>query len=168
MSKCFSFWGTSFPQNPSGFSLDPTGGLPSSVRRPYLRRLPSPSKNFSNPALFTLPTTMQVTEKVRQKLEYHYHITTIVLRLFGILSGTTRASRYQKGKSRKVKTNLDLLQQEIVSGSGVCWAICKSAPGPRQITTPASHHSVFYRPDALPATQPTASKHWSQNRASYL
>jgi len=28
------------------------------------------------------------------------------------------------------------------------------------ITMPASHHSVFYRPDTLPATQPTASKHW--------
>ena len=27
---------------------------------------------------------------------------------------------------------------------------------------PAPHHSVFYRPDALPATQPTASKHWMQ------
>jgi len=25
---------------------------------------------------------------------------------------------------------------------------------------PAPHHSVFYRPDALPAAQPTASKHW--------
>jgi len=25
---------------------------------------------------------------------------------------------------------------------------------------PVPHHSVFYRPDALPATQPTASKHW--------
>jgi len=24
---------------------------------------------------------------------------------------------------------------------------------------PAPHHSVFYRPDALPAAQPTASKH---------
>ena len=29
-----------------------------------------------------------------------------------------------------------------------------------QITTPAPHHSVFYRPDALPAAQPTASKRW--------
>jgi len=28
-----------------------------------------------------------------------------------------------------------------------------SAPRPRQVTTPAPHHSVFYRPDALPATQ---------------
>jgi len=26
-------------------------------------------------------------------------------------------------------------------------------------TMPASHHSVFYRPNALPATQATASKH---------
>ena len=29
-----------------------------------------------------------------------------------------------------------------------------------QITTPAPHDSVFHRPDALPAAQPTASKHW--------
>jgi len=47
-----------------------------------------------------------------------------------------------------------------VSGRGISWAICKSAPRSRQITTPAPHHSVFYRPNALPAAQPTASKHW--------
>jgi len=41
------------------------------------------------------------------------------------------------------KTNLDLLEQEIVSGSGISWAICKFAPRSRQITMPASHHSVF-------------------------
>ena len=51
-----------------------------------------------------------------------------------------------------------------MSGSGISWAICKSAPCPRQITTPASQHSVFYRPDALPAAQPTASKHWRDLR----
>jgi len=33
-----------------------------------------------------------------------------------------------------------------VSGSGISWAIRKSAPSSRQITTPAPHHSVFYRP----------------------
>jgi len=33
---------------------------------------------------------------------------------------------------------------------------------PRHITTPASHQSVFYRLDGLPAAQPTASKHWKQ------
>ena len=28
----------------------------------------------------------------------------------------------------------------MVSGSGISWAICKSAPRSRQITTPAPHH----------------------------
>jgi len=59
------------------------------------------------------------------------HTYTTVLLLFWNLSGTTRVSRYQKGKTRKGKTNLDLLEQEIVSGSGICWAICKSTPHPR-------------------------------------
>jgi len=62
-------------------------------------------------------------------------------------------------QSQKDKTNLDLLEQEIVSGSGISWAICKSAPRPRQITTPVTYQSVFYRLDALPANQPTASNH---------
>ena len=52
-------------------------------------------------------------------------------------------------------------------GSGISWAICKSAPRTRQITTPAPNHSVFYRPDALPADQPTASKHWRQFSQQY-
>ena len=56
----------------------------------------------------------------------------------GHLSRTTRVSRYQKGKPIWI-----LLKQETVSGSGICWAICKSAPCSRQITTPALHHSVF-------------------------
>ena len=61
--------------------------------------------------------------------------------------------------TRKAKPNWILLKQETVSGSGISWAICKSAPRSRQITMPAPHHSVCYRPDALPAAQPTASKH---------
>jgi len=64
--------------------------------------------------------------------------------------------------TRKVKPIWILLKQQTVSGSGIIWAICKSAPRCRQISTPASHHSFFYRPDALPAAQPTASKHWRQ------
>ena len=63
--------------------------------------------------------------------------------------------------TRKVKTTRILLKQETVSGSGISWAVCKSAPRSRQITTPAPHHSVFYRPDALRAAQPTASMHWN-------
>jgi len=54
------------------------------------------------------------------------------------------------------KTNMDLLEQETVSGSGICWAICKSAPHPRQITTPTSHHSGFLQA-GCPSCHPTNS-----------
>ena len=70
--------------------------------------------------------------------------------------------------TRKVKPIWILLKQETVSGSGISWAICKSAARSRQITTPAPHHSVFYRPDALPAAQRTASKHWRALLLMYL
>jgi len=43
-----------------------------------------------------------------------------------------------------------------VSGSGISWAICKSAPRPRQITTPAPHHSVFLQA-GCPSCRPTNS-----------
>ena len=69
--------------------------------------------------------------------------------------------------TRKVKLVRILLKQETVSGSGISWATCKSAPRSRQITMPAPHYSVLYRPDALPATQPTASKHWRQPKNKY-
>ena len=39
-----------------------------------------------------------------------------------------------------------------------------SAPRSRQLTTTTSHHSSFYRPDALPATKLTVSKHWRHAR----
>ena len=61
--------------------------------------------------------------------------------------------------TRKVTPIWIFVKQETVSGSGISWAVCKSAPSSRQITMPAPHYSVFYRPDALPAAQPTASKH---------
>ena len=76
-------------------------------------------------------------------------------RFNGPLSGTTQVSQYQKGKTVWI-----LLKLETVSGRGISWAICKSAPRSSRITMPVPHHSVFYRPDALPAAQPTASKHW--------
>jgi len=66
-------------------------------------------------------------------------------------------SWYQKGK-----TNLDFTEAR---DSEWQWQplghmhIFKSAPRSRLITTPAPHHSAFYRLDALPAAQPTASKH---------
>ena len=75
------------------------------------------------------------------------------------LSGTTQVSRYQKDKPFWI-----LLKQTWWGGSGIRWTICKLfALRSRQITTPAPHQSDFYRPNALPDTQPTASKHWRQD-----
>ena len=86
-------------------------------------------------------------------LEQHTHTHTHPFN--GPFSGTTQVGRYQKG----YKPIWILLKHETVSGSGISWAMCKSAPRYKQITMPAPQHSIFYRPDALPAAQPTASKH---------
>ena len=45
--------------------------------------------------------------------------------------------------TRKVKPTWILLKQETVGGSGISWAICKSAPRSRQITMPAPNHYSF-------------------------
>ena len=58
--------------------------------------------------------------------------------------------------TRKVKPIWILLKQETMSGSGISWAICKSAPHSRQITTPAPHHSVFSQA-RCPSCRPTNS-----------
>ena len=65
------------------------------------------------------------------------HVTHTHL-FYGALSRTIWVSWYQKGKTIWI-----LLKQEIVSGSGISWAICKSAPCSKQITMPTPHHSVF-------------------------
>jgi len=88
-------------------------------------------------------------------IKAHTHTHT---RLTALFPGLPRWAGTRKGKPTWI-----LLKHETVSGSGISWAMCKSAPRCMQITTPAPHHSVFYRPDALPAAQPTASKHWRQN-----
>ena len=90
---------------------------------------------------------------VGRVLIYAYHTHTRLTALCPGLPGWAG--------TRKVKPIWILLKQETVSGSEIRRAICKSAPCSRQITTPAPHRSVFYRPDALPAAQPTASKHYA-------
>ena len=60
--------------------------------------------------------------------------------------------------TRKVKPIGILLKQKTVSRSGISWAICKSAPRSRQITTPAPHHSVF--PSCRPTNSVKALKAW--------
>ena len=72
-------------------------------------------------------------------------------------------SWYQKGK-----TNLILLKQETVSGSGISWAVCRSAPCSRQITTLAPHHSVFFA-DWMPFQPPNQQRQSTEgNSACFL
>jgi len=72
----------------------------------------------------------------------------------GPLFGTTQVSRYQKGK-----TNLDFTGAR---DSEWQWHqlgymhVCTWLQTDNHISTPPLS---FYRPDALPAAQPTASKH---------
>ena len=73
----------------------------------------------------------------------------------GPFSGTTQGSQYQKGK-----TNLDFTEAR---DSEWQWhqlghiQVCTSLQTDNHASTPPLQ--VFYRPDALPAGQPTASKH---------
>ena len=98
------------------------------------------------------PTTGQCQQVTYTHTHTHTHTHTRLTALFPGLPWWAGI--------RKVEPIWILLKQETVNGSGISWAICKSAPCSRQTTTPAPHHSVFYRPDALSAAQPTASKHW--------
>jgi len=92
---------------------------------------------------WTLPPTHHAQQHSGWPL-YRHHKHTYIHPFNGSLAST-----------RKVKPIWILLKQETVSGTGIHWAICKSAPRSRQIITPAPHHSVFYRPDvkALKASQ---------------
>jgi len=70
-------------------------------------------------------------------------------------SGTTRVSQYQKGKTNLAFTEArdSEWQWHQVGHMQVCISLQTDN---RASTTPLK---VFYRPDACPAAQPTASKH---------
>ena len=112
-----------------------------------------PWRNLARRSRSYIHSTLAISTLAPFRLTHtHTHTHTRLTALFPGLPGWAG--------TRKVKPIWILLKQETVSGSGIIWATCKSAPRSRQITMPAPHHSVFYRPDALPAAQPTASKHW--------
>ena len=73
------------------------------------------------------------------------------------LSGTIQVSRYQKGKTNLCFTEArDSEWQWHQLGHT---QVCTSLQTDNHASTPPLS---FYRPDALPAAQPTASKHWRQ------
>ena len=96
---------------------------------------------------------ISATYALLQSLSNSYTHTHTHTHLTALFPGLPRLAG-----TRKVKPVWILLMQETVSGSGISWAICKSAPRSTSLLTT----QFFYRPDALPAVQPTASKHWRQ------
>jgi len=90
----------------------------------------------------------------------HYKITNILFtsthtHLFnGPLSGTTQVSRYQKSK-----TNLDFTEARDSEWQWHHLGHMQACTSRQTDNHASTHQSVFYRPDALPAAQPTASKH---------
>ena len=78
----------------------------------------------------------------------HTHIDT---RLTALFPGLPRWAG-----TGKVKPIWILLEQATVSGSGISWAICKSAPRSWQITMPTPHHSVLLHA-GCPSCRPTNS-----------
>ena len=125
--------------------------------------MPAPHRSlFYRPDALPAAQPHTHTHNIYTHTHTHTHMHTHT-RLTALFPGLPRWAG-----TRKVKPIWILLKQETVSGSSISWAICKSAPCSRQTTTPASHHSVIYRPDAIPAAQPTASKHWRQLSYNYM
>ena len=68
--------------------------------------------------------------------------------------------------TRQVKPIWILLKQETVSGSGISWAICKSAPRSRQITTPAPTTQFFT--GRMPFLPPNQQRQSTEGKKSML
>ena len=72
----------------------------------------------------------------------------------GPFSGTTQVSRYQKGR-----TNLDFTEARDSEWHQLGqMQVCTSLQTDNHASS--TPQLFFYRPDAFPASQPTASKHW--------
>ena len=76
----------------------------------------------------------------------------------GPFSGTTRVSRYQKGKTDRDFT--EARDSEWLWRQLGHVQVCISLQTDKHVSTPPL--KFFYRPDALPAAQATVSKHWRQ------
>jgi len=74
------------------------------------------------------------------------------------VSGTTQVSRYQKGKTNQDFTEARDSEWHVASAGP--YASLHLAPDRKPRQHPTTR--FFYRPDALPAAQPTVSEHWRQ------
>ena len=109
--------------------------------------------NWKNCYTATNPSTLIACLALSARAFSHIHMHPFN----GPLSRATRVSRYQKGK-----TNLDFTEAR---DSEWQWhhlghmQVCILLQTDNHTSTPPL---CFFRPDALPAAQPTASKHWRQ------
>ena len=94
--------------------------------------------------LYTYTTSPMLTYTVCQQTTH-----TQTHPFNGPFSRTTRVSQYQK-----VKPNCILLKQETMSGSGIRWAICKSAPRSR----PHQHPTTQFLTDWMPFLPPNQQR----------
>ena len=104
--------------------------------------------------------THAVTQSNKHTRTKSNHSKLLHYTRFGPFSRTTRVSQYQKSKS-----NLDFTEAR---DSEWQWhqlghmQVCTSLQTDNHASIPPL--SFFYRPDALPAAQPTPSKHWRQTQ----
>ena len=96
------------------------------------------------------------------RLEIQRLLQLLLLHPFnGLFSRTNWVSRYQKDK-----TSLDLNETRddgVWGCSGISWTIMQTICTLLQTDNHTNTSSLsFYRPDALPDAQPTASRHWRQ------
>ena len=124
--------------------------LVSAQRTPVTR--PPHSTSLSSSCL----SSAETTHGLRWATITHTHTHT---RLTALCPGLPRWAG-----TRKVKPIWILLKQETVSGSGISWAICKSAPRSRQTTTPAPHRSVFT--GQMPFLPPNQQRQSTEGKAT--
>ena len=91
------------------------------------------------------PYVCQILTNFQNSFSTHTHP-----RLTALFPGLPRSA-----STRKEKPIWILPKQETVSGSGISWAVCKSAPHSRQITMPAPHYSFLQA--GCPSCRPTNS-----------
>ena len=98
---------------------------------------------------------------VSSKKQQRYYCCLLLMIMVMYLLNTTTHTRLtvfflglpRWASTRKVKPIWILLKQETVSGSGISWAICKSAPSSRQTAMPAP--TTQFLQAGCPSCRPT-------------
>ena len=138
------------PSSRVSLCLSPTSGCYTKTAK---RRITLTTKQRILVFCFQIKFERNHPQRGRQIQHTHTHLTAL-------FPGLPRWAG-----TRKVKPIWILLKQETVSGSGISWTICKSAPCCRQTTTSAPHHSVFT--GRMPFLPPNQQRQSTEGTARY-